>query len=89
MLRKKNNYQSDLRFGERYRDRTTGVEGTLISLHFYEHGCERGSIRWLNKNGEVIETSFDAPELVHVESGQQAKSKKTGGPARIEGHRKS
>lgn len=82
-----NNYRSDLKLGERYRDKGTGVEGTLVALHFYEHACERGSLRFLNGQGEVIEHSFDAPELVHVETGRVALTARTGGPTRSEGRR--
>lgn len=78
----KNTYDSDLTFGEKYRDTATGVEGTLVALHFYKHACERGTLRYVNGRGEVIEQTFDAPELEHVESGDVARSKRPGGPDR-------
>lgn len=80
-------YESDLKLGERYKDNTTGIEGTLVAVHFYEHACERGTIRYVNAQRDVCESSFDAPELVHLESGQTATADKPGGPARSEGRR--
>lgn len=80
-------YRSDLRLGERYEDGTTGVQGTLVAVHFYEHACERGTLRYVNGQQEVVEAAFDAPELVHVDSGQRAESARPGGPARAEGRR--
>lgn len=81
------NYRSDLKLGERYRDKTTGIEGHLVSVHFYEHACERGSLRYLDGDRNVQEASFDAPELVRVTTGEQARQQKTGGPARGTGAR--
>lgn len=82
-----NAYKSDLKLGERYRDQATGIEGVLTSIHFYQHACERGTIRYVNGQQDVIEASFDAPELVHIESGKTATTERKGGPARSEGRR--
>lgn len=82
-------YDSDLVMGERYKDNTTGIEGTLVSLHFYEHACERGTLRYVDNDMNVQEVSFDAPELVHIETNVAATATRPGGPARSEGHRLS
>lgn len=80
-------YISDLVLGEKYRDNTTGVEGVLICVHFYEHACERGTLRYLDRDHNVQEVTFDAPELVSVRTGERAMVSKPGGPARNEGKR--
>lgn len=82
----KNTYKSDLILGERYRDRS-GIEGHLIGIHFYEHACERATLRWIDKQDRVQEMSFDAPELTLVKTGIVPKVARTGGPARAEGRR--
>lgn len=81
------NYRSDLRLGQKYRDETTGLVGHLISIHFYEHACERGTLRYVDQDKNVQEVSFDAPELVHVDTDVRAVATKTGGPRRSEGRR--
>lgn len=83
----KHAYKSDLKLGERYRDKTTGLEGHLVALHFYEHACERGTLRYVNSNKEAIEVTFDAPELVHIQTGEVATTTRTGGPERANGQR--
>ncbi|HUR24020.1 MAG TPA: hypothetical protein VMZ73_09140 [Acidimicrobiales bacterium] len=81
------NYRSDLKLGQKYRDETTGVIGHLVSIHFYEHACERGTLRYVDGDQNVQEMSFDAPELVHVDTNVRAVVSKTGGPRRSEGGR--
>lgn len=81
------NYRSDLKLGQKYRDETTGVIGHLVSVHFYEHACERGTLRYVDGDQNVQEMSFDAPELVHVATKVRAVATKTGGPRRSEGRR--
>lgn len=83
----KQSYKSDLKLGEKYRDNTTGLEGTLIAVHFYEHACERGTLRYVNRQQEMVEQSFDAPELVNVASGRLSAVDRPGGPRRAEGAR--
>lgn len=85
-------YKSDLTLGERYRDKTTGVEGHLVSIHFFEHACERGSLRYLDGDNNVQEASFDAPELVKVPTvadpePEPVRTTRTGGPERGSGAR--
>jgi hypothetical protein len=80
-------YRSDLKLGQKYRDETTGVVGHLVSIHFYEHACERGTLRFLDQDQNVQEVSFDAPELVHVDTNVRAATSQTGGPPRAEGRR--
>lgn len=83
----KHTYKSDLKLGERYKDKTTGLEGHLVAIHLYEHACERGTLRYVNGQQDVTEATFDAPELVHVKTGEVATSKRTGGPDRAMGGR--
>lgn len=80
-------YKSDLLLGERYKDKTTGIEGHLVGIHLYEHACERGTLRYVNGQQDVTEATFDAPELVHVTTGKAAKTTRTGGPDRGTGAR--
>lgn len=74
-----NGYVSDIVLGERYRDAQTGIEGTATAVHFYQYGCERVSLEAVVA-GKIEEYGFDAPRLIHVESGKRATSTKTGGP---------
>lgn len=84
-------YKSDLLLGARYRDKGTGIEGNLTSIHFYEHACERGNLRYVDRDGNVQEASFDAPELlrVDVEPPAPVRQQRTGGPSRAVGARVS
>lgn len=83
----KNTYKSDLMLGEKYMDKTTGLEGHLVGIHFYEHACERATLRYVDSQKRVQEVSFDAPELIHVATGEVPQVEKTGGPARATGAR--
>lgn len=83
----KHTYKTDLQLGEKYRDKTTGMEGHLVAIHLYEHACERGSLRYVNGQQDVMEATFDAPELVHVKTGEAAQTTRTGGPDRGNGQR--
>lgn len=83
----KHTYKTDLELGQRYRDKTTGLEGHLVAIHLYEHACERGTLRYVNGQQDVTEATFDAPELVHVKTGKVAETKRTGGPDRAMGAR--
>lgn len=80
-------YASDLKLGERYKDSRTGLAGYLVAVHFYEHACERGTLRYVNGQGDPVEATFDAPELVHIGTGVTATATMPGGPARNEGRR--
>ena len=76
-------YLSDIKLGEKYREERSGIEGTATAISFYEFACERVTIEHFNKSkGEIQEYTFDAPRLTHVETGQKAKTEKTGGPDR-------
>lgn len=83
----KHTYKTDLKLGERYRDKTTGLEGHLVAIHLYEHACERGTLRYVDTDKNVQEVSFDAPEMVLVKTGEAVLTRRTGGPARAEGRR--
>ena len=79
-------YKSELETGKRYRDTATGFEGTCIAVTFWQHGCERGTLKGINNQGDVVDYSFDAPELELVRTdGEKTRpvkllEKKTGGP---------
>lgn len=75
-------YDSDVVVGERYRDEQTGLEGVATAVHFYQYACERATVEHLNNDGEVTETTFDAPRLVSLATGVRATTERTGGPAR-------
>lgn len=83
----KQTFKSDLKMGEKYRDETTGIEGHLVAVYFFEHACERGCLRYVDNQNQVQEVTFDAPELVHVVSGKTAQSDRPGGPDRGSGSR--
>jgi len=76
----KNVFTTDIKLGERYRDTATGFEGTATSIHFYQHGCERVTIKGINKNGEIVDYAFDAPELEHAKTGVVPVVERRGGP---------
>lgn len=72
-------YQSDVILGDKYRDPLTGFEGSATATTFYLHACERVTLE-IVKDGEIKYESFDAPRLMHVESGTSPTTAKTGGP---------
>lgn len=72
-------YRSDIKLGEKYRDRQTGFEGHAVAVYFYEHACERVEIKAL-VDGEIKSYVFDALELESVKTGVRATSTRTGGP---------
>lgn len=71
-------YRSDIRLGEKYRDKHTGIEGVAIAVVFFEHACERVTIRYAH-DGDVKENSFDAAELQRITTGKTPQVTKTGG----------
>lgn len=72
-------HESDVVLGDRYQDPLTGFEGVATAVTFYLHACERVSLEFV-KDGEIKYESFDAPRLVHVKSGEQPTTTRTGGP---------
>lgn len=75
-------YRSDIKLGERYRDEQTGFEGIATAVYFFQHACERVSVETYDPARLEVKTeTFDAPRLVHVDSGVKAKTTRTGGPA--------
>lgn len=72
-------YESEVVLGDRYRDSITGLEGTATCAAFFLHACERVTLEFI-KEGEVKYESFDAPRLVHVETGVAPTTTRTGGP---------
>lgn len=79
-------YRSDIVLGESYREKSTGVKGKAVALAFFEHACERVTLRYLH-DGEIKEASFDAPEVEHVATYRTPVQQATGGPARAGEHR--
>lgn len=75
-------YRSDIILGERYRHERTGLEGHATSIHFYEHACERVLIEYRKNDGDIGTAAFDAPDLVHITTGEQARQQAKGGPDR-------
>lgn len=76
-----------IEFGERYRDPSSGFEGDVQAMYFYKHGCLRVCLRGVNKTtGEPAEFTFDAPELVAVETAKPVPAgPRTGGPHGLQG----
>jgi hypothetical protein len=75
------NFETDIVLGERYRDKQTGFEGVATCVSFFQHACERVMLESYDAaKQDVKEYVFDAPRLVHVETGKQAETTKTGGP---------
>lgn len=86
LMSKKTKYESDIELGKKYREPRSGIEGTAVAVHFFEHACERVTIETFNEaKGEIVEYSFDAPRLTSVETGEPATTAKPGGPARQTG----
>jgi hypothetical protein len=71
-----------IEFGKRYRDKASGFEGVCVSLYYFEHGCCRACLRGASKTtGEPVEATFDAPDLLAVDTEQAVpKGPRTGGP---------
>lgn len=76
------NYKSDVKLGERYRDEQTGIEGVATSAHFYQHACERITLEYVEPGRGLQEVTFDAPRLTSIRTGITATTTRTGGPAR-------
>jgi hypothetical protein len=74
-------HETDIVLGELYEDADTGLQGVADSIHFYRNACERVVLKYVH-DGDLKDASFDAVDLIHVDSGKQAKSRKTGGPQR-------
>lgn len=76
--------------GERYRDTDTGFEGVATVVSFFQHGCERVTLKGMDREGRIVEYGFDAPEVSVVDPVRTAKAapeqdwekprKKPGGP---------
>lgn len=79
----KSTFKTDIKLGERYIDKQTGIQGVATSVHFYQHACERVCIEFVKPDGELQEVMFDSPRLTSVATGKTATTEKTGGPARF------
>jgi hypothetical protein len=79
-------YRSDIILGEQYREKSTGLVGKATAVFFFEHACERVSLRYIH-DGDLKEATFDAPEVELVSTGKTPVQQKSGGPSRGEGAR--
>jgi hypothetical protein len=79
-------YRSDIVLGDQYREKSTGLVGKAIAVAFFEHACERVTLRYLH-DGDLKEASFDAPEVESVKTERTPVQQKSGGPARNDGRR--
>lgn len=79
-------YKSDIVLGEQYREKSTGLIGKAVALYFFEHACERVSLRYIH-DGDVKDATFDAPEVEMVKTGKTPVQQKSGGPDRGDGRR--
>lgn len=79
----KQTFKTDIKLGDRYRDDQTGIEGVATSVHFYQHACERVTLEYVNKDGDISEVTFDSPRLTNLRTHLTATTTKTGGPARV------
>jgi hypothetical protein len=79
-------YKSDIILGENYKEKSTGVIGKAVCVAFFEHACERVTLRYLH-DGDIKEASFDAPEVELLLTGQTPVQQATGGPVRNDGRR--
>ena len=77
-------YKSDIVLGDKYREKSTGIEGKAVAVAFFEHACERVTLRYAH-DGDVKEASFDAPEVEHIKTQTTPQVTKTGGPERASG----
>lgn len=75
---KVNKYETSVILGEEYTDEQTGISGIATAITFFQHACERVVIEHV-KDGEIKDYVFDAPRLVHADTGQEVTSPKTGG----------
>lgn len=55
-------YEANVTLGEKYRDEQTGVEGTAVTVSFFQHGCTRVTIEW-SDGKDVSGMGFDEPRL--------------------------
>lgn len=74
--------EHQIEFGVAYVDPASGFEGEVQALYFFKHGCMRVLLRGSSKTtGEPAEFTFDAPELVKVETKEPVPAgKRNGGP---------
>lgn len=84
----KQSYKTDVRLGEVYVEPYTGTTGKAVAVSFYEHACERVTLRY-SHDGDVKEATFDAGELVPRGSDAKLATDKTGGPSRGSDPRRS
>ncbi len=79
-------YRSDVVLGQKYREKSTGLVGKAVCIAFFEHACERVTLRYLH-DGDLKEASFDAPEVESLETQRTPVQQATGGPVRNDGRR--
>lgn len=85
---KKTKYETDVVFGERYKDINTGFEGVCTAVYFYQYGCERALlVAFDEERKDLKELSFDVPGLIHVSTEERLTTEKKGGPGDAGGRR--
>ncbi len=77
---RENVYKSDIKLGDVYIDKQTGIQGPATAVFFFQHSCERVCLEKVTSSGELKEYTFDAPRLTHVETDMTARSSRPGGP---------
>lgn len=78
-------YRSQIVLGQQYQDKQTKFIGHATAVVFYQHGCERVTLKGMNGQGEIVEYGFDSPEVELIREGRLPKAvelirKKPGGP---------
>jgi len=70
--------ESEVKLGERYRDKISGFEGVAIAKVEFIYGCTRVTLQAL-KDGDIKEFTFDAPSLIELATNTELKTSRTGG----------
>ena len=55
-------YETHVKLGEKYKDEQTGIEGIAVTVSFFQHGCTRVTLEWV-EGKDVSGMGFDAPRL--------------------------
>jgi hypothetical protein len=84
-----NSYDSKISLGEEYIEPRTGIKGNAVAISFFEHACERVTLRY-SHDGDIKEATFDTPEVrLASEPTEKLSSPRRGGPARNTGSRRN
>lgn len=75
--------KGEIELGDTVRDRITGYQGVAIARTEWLHGCRRITVQAPElKDGKPVDSAtFDEPQLVLVQSAEEAREQvRTGGP---------